>query len=73
MAPCFAEDIAFLIQLSGEILTQIAQPVLELFLEGVQDVVHISHGFHSLFLVFLDLTVIIESRKVRIVMTLCEE
>ena len=64
MSPRFAEDLALIVQLSGEIFAQIAQSVLELFLEGVQDVVHILHGLHRLLLVFLDLTVVYRNRQI---------
>ena len=57
VAPGLAEDFAFVIQLSREIFAQISQPVLELFLERIEDVVHVSHGLHRLLLVLLNLTV----------------
>ena len=57
VAPGLAEDFTFVIQLSREIFAQISQPVLELLLERVEDVVHVSHGLHRLLLVLLNLTV----------------
>ena len=57
VAPGLPEDLTLLIELSGQILAQISQSVLELFLKGIQNVVHVSHGFHGLLLVFLDFPV----------------
>ena len=57
VAPGLTEDLAFIVQLSREIFAQISQPVLELLLERIEDVVHVSHGLHRLLLVLLNLTV----------------
>ena len=58
VAPSFPEDLTLFVQLPGQILAQIPQPVLELLLEGIQDVVHISHSLYGLLLVFLDFPVV---------------
>ena len=57
VAPSLTEDLAFFVQLSCEIFAQICQPVLELLLERIEDIMHVPHGLHRLLLVLLNLTV----------------
>ena len=56
VAPRLSEDFTFFIELTGQILSQIPKPVLEFFLERIQDVVDVVHGLDGLLLVFLDFT-----------------
>ena len=57
VAPRLTENFTFLIQLSCQIFAQVSQPVLELLLERIQDVMHIFHGLDRLLLILLNLTV----------------
>ena len=65
VSPSLSENLAFVSQLTGQIITKILKSVLELILESVKDAVHVMHGLNSLLLVLLDLTIdIIENNKV---------
>ena len=54
--PLFAEDLAFLLDLGLDVITQLLQPLLELFLESVEGCMDVVHGFDCLLPILLDLT-----------------
>ena len=53
--PCFSEYLTFLVDLVCDVVSQLLQSVLELFLEGIQSGVYVIHGFHCLLTIFLNL------------------
>ena len=57
LSPGFAEDLAFFVQLSRDVVAQVSESLLELVLESVEDVVDVVHRLHRLLLVLLNLTV----------------
>ena len=65
VSPSLAEDLAFLVQLALQVVTEILEASLELLLEVVEHVVNVVHGLHSLLLVLLDLTARMQIRLVR--------
>ena len=52
--PSLAEDLSLIGQLTGQILAKVPQSVLELFLEGVKNAVHVVHRLDCLLLVLLN-------------------
>ena len=54
--PLFAEDLAFLLDLGLDVITQRLQPLLELLLESVKGCMDVVHGFDCLLSILLDLT-----------------
>ena len=54
--PLFAEDLAFLLDLGLDVITQLLEPLLELFLESVKGCMDVVHGFDCLLPILLDLT-----------------
>ena len=56
MSPGVAEDLTLVIELSSQIVSKISQSVLEFFLESIEDVMDIVHGFNSLLFVLLNFT-----------------
>lgn len=55
--PGLTKDFTLFFELVLEIVAKISQSVLELFLEGVENVVHVAHGFHCLLFVLLNLPI----------------
>ena len=55
-APGLPENVTLIGELTSEIVTKILQPILELFLESVKNVVHVLHSLSGLLLVLLNLT-----------------
>ena len=54
--PLFAEDLAFLLDLRLDVITQLLQPLLELLLESVERCMDVVHGLDCLLPILLDLT-----------------
>ena len=53
--PCLSEYLALLVDLICNVVSQLLQSILELFLEGIQGGVYVIHGFHCLLTIFLNL------------------
>jgi len=56
-APSLTEDLTLFVDLTGQIVTQLAKPVLKFFLKVIENIMYVSHRFRSLLLVFLNLGV----------------
>ena len=56
MFPGIPEYLALIIDLICNIITQILQSILKLFLESIQGGMNVIHGFHSLFTILLNFT-----------------
>ena len=56
VAPSLSKDLTFIVNLSCQIITKLAQSILEFLLESVQSSMHILHGKLSLLFVLLNLT-----------------
>ena len=56
VAPSLSKDLTFIVNLSSQIITKLAQSSLEFLLESVQSSMHILHSKLSLLLVLLNLT-----------------
>lgn len=61
MAPSFPENVTLLVELPRQVLAQVPQPILELLLEGIQDVVDVAHSLDRLLFVLLNLAAQIKS------------
>ena len=59
--PLLAEDSTLFIDLASQVVTQLSQPVLKFFLEGVQGIMNVAHGISRLLLVLLNLTAQIDN------------
>ena len=55
--PRLPEDGAFIVELASQVIAQVTEPLLELLLESVEDVVNVSHSLHSLLLILLNFAV----------------
>ena len=56
MAPSLSEDLTFIIDLLGQVITELTKSILEFFLKGVESIVNIFHGKLRLLFVLLNLT-----------------
>ena len=53
--PCLPEYLTLLVDLICNVVPELLESILELFLEGIQGGVHVIHGFYCLLTILLNL------------------